>query len=131
VLFEEPHPGKSDEATRATVPCMIWRRVSLEDSACARRGGISRRLSMSSTITIESNKSCSLHSGLIRWNDIDLIAEWSRNNRRYVIDEHPWRHSCAGRTVDGVIEFGVLTLWDSMEAVRKFPGVEPENVMVA
>jgi hypothetical protein len=31
-LFDDPHPGNSDPATSATVPCMIWRRVSVDDS---------------------------------------------------------------------------------------------------
>ena len=34
------------------------------------------------------------------------------------------------RVVDGAIEFVVLTLWDSMEAVRKFAGVDPEKAVV-
>ena len=34
------------------------------------------------------------------------------------------------RTVDGAIEFVVLTLWDSMTAVRRFAGVEPEKAVV-
>jgi uncharacterized protein YciI/heme-degrading monooxygenase HmoA len=34
------------------------------------------------------------------------------------------------RAVDGAIEFVVLTLWDSMEAVRKFAGVKPEKAVV-
>jgi len=34
------------------------------------------------------------------------------------------------RTVDGAIEFVVLTLWESMEAVRKFAGAKPEKAVV-
>ena len=34
------------------------------------------------------------------------------------------------RTVDGAIEFVVLTLWDSMAAVRRFAGAEPEKAVV-
>jgi uncharacterized protein len=34
------------------------------------------------------------------------------------------------RAVDGAIELVVLTLWESMEAVRKFAGVEPEKAVV-
>ena len=34
------------------------------------------------------------------------------------------------RAVDGAIEFVVLTLWESMEAVRKFAGVKPEKAVV-
>jgi uncharacterized protein len=34
------------------------------------------------------------------------------------------------RTVDGVVELVVLTLWESMEAVRKFAGVQPEKAVV-
>ncbi len=34
------------------------------------------------------------------------------------------------RAVDGAIEFVVLTLWDSMDAVRKFAGVKPEKAVV-
>ena len=34
------------------------------------------------------------------------------------------------RAVDGAIEFVVLTLWDSMEAVRKFAGAKPEQAVV-
>jgi uncharacterized protein YciI/heme-degrading monooxygenase HmoA len=34
------------------------------------------------------------------------------------------------RAVDDAIEFVVLTLWDSMEAVRKFAGVKPEKAVV-
>ncbi len=34
------------------------------------------------------------------------------------------------RAVDGAIEFVVLTLWDSMEAVRRFAGVKPEKAVV-
>jgi uncharacterized protein len=34
------------------------------------------------------------------------------------------------RTVDGVIELVVLTLWDSMEAIRRFAGDEPEKAVV-
>ncbi|HMD16974.1 MAG TPA: YciI-like protein [Terriglobales bacterium] len=34
------------------------------------------------------------------------------------------------RAVDGAIEFVVLTLWESMEAVRRFAGVKPENAVV-
>lgn len=34
------------------------------------------------------------------------------------------------RAVDGVVELVVLTLWESMEAVRKFAGVEPEKAVV-
>ncbi len=34
------------------------------------------------------------------------------------------------RALDGAIEFVVLTLWDSMEAVRKFAGAKPENAVV-
>lgn len=34
------------------------------------------------------------------------------------------------RAVDSAIEFVVLTLWDSMEAVRKFAGAKPEKAVV-
>jgi|HubBroStandDraft_1064217.scaffolds.fasta_scaffold02378_13 uncharacterized protein YciI/heme-degrading monooxygenase HmoA len=34
------------------------------------------------------------------------------------------------RSVDGAIEFVVLTLWDSMESVRRFAGVKPEKAVV-
>jgi heme-degrading monooxygenase HmoA/uncharacterized protein YciI len=34
------------------------------------------------------------------------------------------------RAVDGATEFVVLTLWESMEAVRKFAGKEPEKALV-
>ncbi|MGA9508823.1 MAG: YciI-like protein [Candidatus Sulfotelmatobacter sp.] len=34
------------------------------------------------------------------------------------------------RPVDGEVEFVVLTLWESMEAVREFAGAEPENAVV-
>lgn len=34
------------------------------------------------------------------------------------------------RAVDGAIELVVLTLWESMEAVRKFAGKEPEKAVV-
>ena len=34
------------------------------------------------------------------------------------------------RGVDGVVEVVVLTLWESMEAVRTFAGVEPERAVV-
>jgi heme-degrading monooxygenase HmoA/uncharacterized protein YciI len=34
------------------------------------------------------------------------------------------------RAVDDAIEFVVLTLWDSMESVRKFAGVKPEQAVV-
>jgi len=32
--------------------------------------------------------------------------------------------------MDGAIEFVVLTLWESMEAVRRFAGDEPEKAVV-
>ena len=31
------------------------------------------------------------------------------------------------RTVDGAAEFSLLTLWDSMDAIRRFAGDEPER----
>jgi heme-degrading monooxygenase HmoA len=34
------------------------------------------------------------------------------------------------RTVDGAVEFVVLTLWSSMEAIRKFAGTEPDRAVV-
>jgi len=34
------------------------------------------------------------------------------------------------RAVDGAIELVVLTLWESMQAVRKFAGSEPQNAVV-
>jgi len=34
------------------------------------------------------------------------------------------------RAVDGAIELVVMTLWESMEAVRKFAGDEPEKAVV-
>lgn len=34
------------------------------------------------------------------------------------------------RAVDGVVELVVLTLWESMEAVRKFAGVKPSKAVV-
>jgi septum formation protein len=34
------------------------------------------------------------------------------------------------RTVEGVIELAVLTLWESMEAIRRFAGVKPERAVV-
>jgi uncharacterized protein YciI/heme-degrading monooxygenase HmoA len=34
------------------------------------------------------------------------------------------------RAVDGAIEFVVLTLWESMEAVRRFAGSKPEKAVV-
>ena len=34
------------------------------------------------------------------------------------------------RAVDGVVEITVLTLWESMEAVRKFAGMDPEKAVV-
>ena len=34
------------------------------------------------------------------------------------------------RVVDGAIELVVLTLWESMEAVRRFAGAEPEKAVV-
>lgn len=35
------------------------------------------------------------------------------------------------RAVNGAVEFVVLTLWDSMDAVRKFAGAKPEKAVVA
>jgi uncharacterized protein len=35
------------------------------------------------------------------------------------------------RAVNGAVEFVVLTLWDSMDAVRKFAGTKPEKAVVA
>ena len=35
------------------------------------------------------------------------------------------------RALNGVVEFVVLTLWDSMAAVRKFAGAEPDKAVVA
>lgn len=34
------------------------------------------------------------------------------------------------RVVDGAVEFVVLTLWDSMAAVRRFAGTEPQKAVV-
>jgi heme-degrading monooxygenase HmoA len=34
------------------------------------------------------------------------------------------------RAVDGAVEFVVLTLWESMEAVRRFAGPKPEKAVV-
>jgi uncharacterized protein len=34
------------------------------------------------------------------------------------------------RAVDGAVEFVVLTLWDSMDAVRRFAGAKPEKAVV-
>ena len=34
------------------------------------------------------------------------------------------------RTIDGAIEFVVLTLWESMQAVRRFAGAKPEKAVV-
>jgi len=34
------------------------------------------------------------------------------------------------RAVDGAVEFVVLTLWESMEAVRRFAGKEPDKAVV-
>ena len=34
------------------------------------------------------------------------------------------------RAVGGAIEFVVLTLWESMEAVRRFAGAKPEKAVV-
>ena len=34
------------------------------------------------------------------------------------------------RTAGNAIEFVVLTIWESMEAVRKFAGVEPDKAVV-
>jgi len=34
------------------------------------------------------------------------------------------------RAVDGAVEFVVLTLWESMDAVRRFAGVKPEKAVV-
>jgi heme-degrading monooxygenase HmoA len=34
------------------------------------------------------------------------------------------------RAVDGAIEFVVLTLWESMESVRRFAGVKPDEAVV-
>ena len=36
-----------------------------------------------------------------------------------------------GRTVNGAVEFVVLTLWSSIEAIRKFAGAETEKAVVA
>jgi hypothetical protein len=52
--------------------------------------------------------------------------------RRY---SHSWprdKHSgkLLRRAVDGAIELVVLTLWESMGAVRKFAGVEPGKAFV-
>lgn len=35
------------------------------------------------------------------------------------------------RAVKGAVEFVVLTLWDSMDAVRRFAGAQPEKAVVA
>jgi len=35
------------------------------------------------------------------------------------------------RAVNGAVEFVVLTLWDSMDAVRKFAGAKPDKAVVA
>jgi uncharacterized protein YciI/heme-degrading monooxygenase HmoA len=35
------------------------------------------------------------------------------------------------RAVGGAVEFMVVTLWDSMEAIRKFAGEKPEKAVVA
>lgn len=35
------------------------------------------------------------------------------------------------RALNGAVEFVVLTLWDSMDAVRKFAGAQPEKAVVA
>src|SRR5580704_2141476 len=58
--FEEPHRDKSDAATRATPRCITCRRVSLEDSAGAHRGSMSRCFSMFSTITIQNDRKVAL-----------------------------------------------------------------------
>jgi heme-degrading monooxygenase HmoA len=34
------------------------------------------------------------------------------------------------QAIDGAVEFVVLTLWESMDAVRKFAGVNPEKAVV-
>ena len=34
------------------------------------------------------------------------------------------------RSAEGSVEFLVLTLWDSMDAVREFPGPDPERAVV-
>jgi heme-degrading monooxygenase HmoA len=34
------------------------------------------------------------------------------------------------RAVDGAVELVVLTIWESMESVRKFAGYEPEKAVV-
>lgn len=34
---------------------------------------------------------------------------------------------CLRREVDGVAEFTLLTLWESMDAIRRFAGDEPER----
>ena len=34
------------------------------------------------------------------------------------------------RTVEGAVEYLVITLWDSMQAVRRFAGAEPEKAVV-
>ena len=38
---------------------------------------------------------------------------------------------CVSRRVEGAVEIMVLTFWDSMEAIRKFAGANPEKAVVA
>lgn len=106
-----------------------WTTVAGEDAANPIRPGVAEG----------GKKESSMHPILRLWKgqtSPENAGEYVRHLTRNVLPELRAIQGHRGanllqRTLNGAVEFVVLTLWDSMAAVRKFAGAEPDKAVVA
>jgi uncharacterized protein YciI/heme-degrading monooxygenase HmoA len=119
-----------------------WNTVAGEDAAMPIRpdAAAAGKKMLSHSSNAVGGGSSSRDKGLIlrmwkAWSTVEKSGEYVQHATNKVF---PALRAIAGyrgayllrRAVDGAIELVVLTLWDSMEAIRKFAGGEPEKAVV-
>ncbi len=119
-----------------------WKTVAGEDAAKPIRphGGSAVEATPSNSSNASSGDSSSQDSGMIlrMWKARSTPEKSDRYIRHATEKVFPTLRTIGGHrgayllrhSVDGIVELVVLTLWESMEAVRKFAGVKPEKAVV-
>lgn len=114
-----------------------WKTVAGEDSAAPVRPHLAARPSPDSDPSANNAMILRMWKGRA---DAERADEYVEHVTKRVfpalaaIDGHRgaylFRRAIDGATQDGAIEFVVLTLWESMEAVRRFAGIQPDRAVV-
>jgi uncharacterized protein len=117
-----------------------WKTVAGEDAATPIKRDAIGKKTFSGPLNVVGGDGSSRDKGLIlrMWrarSTVDKSGEYVQHATKKVfptlgaIEGHRGAYLLR-RAVDGAIELVVLTLWESMEAVRKFAGKEPEKAVV-